>query len=40
MKKYEKPNYAEMRINLDDIILVSANEGNAIFDETFLDEVL
>ena len=40
MKKYEKPDYTEIKMNICDVILVSVNEGNALFEETFLDELL
>ncbi len=36
-KEYSKPNYKELKIILDDIILVSSKENKDIFD---YDEVL
>ena len=31
-KQYEKPNFVEQRINIEDIILVSTSENRDIFD--------
>lgn len=38
MKVYEKPELTELELKYDDVIAVSSNEGNATFEDIFINE--